>query len=101
MVYTELWLTYHLVSRTSTGKQPTAQLIELDTFQGSKLIDLEDVLEHVFRQGFVEAKHRPSTYWERVDGVKVKGSHGVEELLDQGHGKCQDSALKLVIGQFH
>ncbi|KAF7986974.1 hypothetical protein HWV62_31 [Athelia sp. TMB] len=101
MVYTELWLTYNLVSRVSSGKQPTAQLIELDSFQGSKLLDLEDVLEHVFRQGYVEAKYRPATWWERTDGVKVKGHHGVEELLNLGHGKCQDSALKLMIEDIH
>lgn len=99
MVYTELWLTYNVVSRTSTGKQPTAQLIELDAFQnGSKLIDLEDVLDHVFRQGFVDAKHRPSSWWERMDGQKVKGCQGVEELLTQGVGRCTETALRLIVG---
>lgn len=96
MTYTELWLTYHQISR---GNRPcTAQLVELE-FQDHKLIDLEDVLEHVFRQGFVEAKHRPLTWWEKVDGVRVKGCQVVEELLKQGVGKCPETALKLVIGE--
>jgi hypothetical protein len=56
MVHTELWLTYNLTSRASAGKPSTAQLIELE-FQNHKLVDLEDVLDHVFRQGFIEAKH--------------------------------------------
>jgi len=96
MTHTELWLTYHMVSRVCTGKPATSQLIELD-FQNSKLVDLEDVLEHVFRQGFVEARYRPSTWWQKLDGSKVKGSFAVEDLLKQGVGKCPDTALKLVI----
>jgi hypothetical protein len=96
MTNTELWLTYHMVSRVCTGKPTTAQLIELE-FQNNKLVDLEDVLDHVFRQGFVDPKHRPSTWWEKKDGNKVKGSQSVEDLLKQGVGRCQDTALKLVI----
>ena len=96
MTGTELWLTYHQTSRVN--KPSTAQLVELE-FQNHKLHDLEDVLEHVFQQGFVEAKYRPVTFWERKDGTKVKGSFTVEELLKQGVGLCQDSALRLVIGE--
>lgn len=40
MTGTELWLTYHLASRSS--QVPTVQLIEID----EKLFDLEDVLCH-------------------------------------------------------
>ncbi|KAH7925591.1 hypothetical protein BV22DRAFT_1088751 [Leucogyrophana mollusca] len=94
MTQTELWLTYHQVSRCD--KPVTAQLIELE-FQNQKLSDLEDVLEHLFRQGFVEAKHRSLSWWERNDGQKVHGSNTVEELLKLGVGKCPQSALKLVI----
>ncbi|KAF8895640.1 hypothetical protein BD779DRAFT_1609136 [Infundibulicybe gibba] len=94
MTHSELWLTYQLASRAHLPS--TTQLIDLE-FQNHKLADLEDVLEHVFRQGFVEAKHRPSTWWERKDGQKVKASHLVEELLQQGIGKCQESAIKLVV----
>ena len=92
----EFWLTYHQVSRAN--KPSTAQLIELE-FQNHKLSDLEDVLEHVFRQGYVEPKYRPSSWWEKQNGMKVKGSHVVEDLLKEGVGKCQDTALKLVIGK--
>jgi hypothetical protein len=99
MVHTELWLTYNLTSRASAGKPSTAQLIELE-FQNHKLVDLEDVLDHVFRQGFIEAKHRPSSWWENMDGKKIKGSQVVEDLLGQGVGQCQDTALKLIIGMW-
>lgn len=96
MTGTEFWLTYHQTSRVN--KPVTAQLVELE-FQNHKLHDLEDVLEHVFQQGFVEAKHRSVSWWEKKDGVKVKASLSVEELLKQGVGLCQDSALRLVIGE--
>ncbi|GLB38667.1 putative MYND finger [Lyophyllum shimeji] len=101
MTCAELWLTYQLASRAHLKDHlPTTQLIELE-FQNKKLADLEDVLDHddvvVFRQGFVEAKYRPATWWERKDGQKVKGSLSVEELLAQGVGRCPESALKLVV----
>lgn len=91
-------MTYNLVSRVLAGKPSTAHLIELE-FQEHKLVDLEDVLDHVFRQGFVEAKHRPSAYWEKKDGQRIKGSQVVEHLLEQGVGKCHESALRLVVGE--
>lgn len=114
MAFTELWLTYEITSRLN--RPATAQLIELE-FQNQKLVDLEDVLDHVFRQvckffclsispsltclqGFVEPKHRPSTWWEKSDGEKIKSSQYVEELLEKGIGKCPDTALKLVVGRF-
>ncbi|RDB14834.1 hypothetical protein Hypma_016378 [Hypsizygus marmoreus] len=118
MTNAEFWLTYQLASRAHLGKNAsTTQLIELE-FQNHKLVDLEDVLDHarrdfdfdfgvdldfgaddvqVFRQGFVEAKFRPATWWEGKDGQKVKASQSVEELLMQGVGKCPDNALKLVV----
>ncbi|KAF8073986.1 hypothetical protein FPV67DRAFT_1666729 [Lyophyllum atratum] len=96
MTGAELWLTYQLASRLHLKNASTTQLIELE-FQDHKLADLEDVLEHVFRQGFVEPQHRPSTWWEKKDGQKVKASHSVEELLHQGVGRCPESALKLVV----
>lgn len=96
MVHSELWLVYKQVSRC--GKPATAQLIELE-FQNHKLHDLEDVLEHVFQQGFVDAKLRPLSWWEKCDGAKVKGCIPVEELLDEGVGRSQETALRLVIGE--
>lgn len=117
MTHAELWLTYQLASRAHLKVPATTQLIELE-FQNHKLSDLEDVLDHgnspcivvshhsltiditVFRQGFVEARHRPSTWWERKDGQKVKPGHSVEDLLKQGVGKCPENALKLVVGAF-
>ncbi|TDL22171.1 hypothetical protein BD410DRAFT_788881 [Rickenella mellea] len=94
MVHSELWLVYKQVSRC--GKPATAQLIELE-FQNHKLHDLEDVLEHVFEQGFVDATLRPLSWWEKCDGAKVKGCIPVEELLDEGVGRSQETALRLVI----
>jgi len=91
---TEFWLTYHFSSRAHL--QPTTQLIELDHLE-YKLVDLEDVLDYVFRQGFVHAKYRPATWWEKKDGAKVKPTTSVESLLLEGIGKCPDSALKLYI----
>ena len=92
----EIWLTYHQVSRAN--KPCSAQLVELD-LHGHKLSDLEDVLEHVFQQGYVDSKYRTCVYWEKKNGVRVKGSYHVEDLLKDGVGKCQDSALKLIIGK--
>lgn len=91
----ELWLTYHQNSRS--GHPATAQLIELE-YQNHKMNDLEDVLDHVFRQGYVEAKHRPVSYWERKDGSKIKASSSVEHLLLEGLGLCEKTAIRLVVG---
>ncbi|KAF9493622.1 hypothetical protein BDN71DRAFT_1082659 [Pleurotus eryngii] len=90
----EFWLTYHQISRCN--RPSTAQLIELE-FKNQKLTDLESLLDHVFQQGFVDNKYRTSTWWERRDGSRVKSSLAIEELFKQGVGKCQDSALRLVI----
>lgn len=94
MTFAELWLTYQLASRAHLKNSATTQLIE---FQNLKLTDLEDVLEHVFRQGFVEPQYRPATWWENKEGQKVKASHSVEALLEQGVGRCPETALKLIV----
>ena len=65
----------------------------------SSLIEVIHVVQ-VFRQGYVEARYRPLTRWERKDGQKVKVSQPVEDLLKQGVGKTPESALKLVVGQY-
>ncbi|KAJ8593949.1 hypothetical protein M405DRAFT_809990 [Rhizopogon salebrosus TDB-379] len=94
MTPNELWLTYHQASRYN--KPVTAQLVELE-FQNQKLNDLEDVLEHLFRQGFIEVQHRPLSYWENHDGQRLNAGRAVEELLKEGAGACPQSALRLVI----
>jgi len=91
MTVTAFWITYQVASHH--GHQPTVQLIELD----EKFIDIEDILDHVFRQGFVESKYRPFVHWERKDGGLVKPSHTVVDLLEQGVGKTPETALKLVV----
>lgn len=95
MAHDELWLSYHQVSRSN--KPVTAQLIELE-FQNQKLVDLEDVLDHLFHQGFVEARYRPVAFWENHEGQRIHGAHVVEDLLKNGTGKCSQTALHLVIG---
>ena len=85
MIHNELWLTCHHVSRCN--EPTTAQLIELE-FQNHRLLDLEDVLEHLFRQGFIEAKHRPVSFWENHEGHRVSGAQLVEDILKDGAGKC-------------
>lgn len=90
----ELWITYHQASRVDLPS--TAQLIKLEHHEHT-LYDLEDVLEYIFSQGFIEAKYRSLTYWERKDGGPVKPSTIVEDLLKQGVGTCQETALRLII----
>lgn len=51
----------------------------------------------IFQQGFVVAKYRPMTWWEQHDGVSVKATYGVQELLKLGVGRSPDTALRLVI----
>ena len=53
----------------------------------------------MFRKGFVDAKYRPATWWEKKDGIRVKTSSTIDELLIEGVGKCPDTALKLIIGK--
>ncbi|KAI0795187.1 hypothetical protein BC629DRAFT_1286963 [Irpex lacteus] len=94
MTGTEIWLTYHQTSRAS--RPSTAQLIDL-ACHSHKLTDLEDVLDYIFAEGFVEPKYRPVSYWERNNGEKIKNALGVEELLSQGIGRTEETALRLVI----
>lgn len=96
MTGTEIWLTYHQTSRAS--RPSTAQLIDL-ACHSHKLTDLEDVLDYIFAEGFVEPKYRPVSYWERNNGEKIKNALGVEELLSQGIGRTEETALRLVIGK--
>lgn len=74
------------------------QLIELE-FQSRKLNDLEDVLDHVFAQGWVESRFRSVSWWEKHDGTKIKNSSRVETLLHEGVGRCESTSLRLVIGR--
>ena len=75
----------------------TTQLIDLDAHE-YQLVDLEDVLDHVFRQGFVDSKHRPVAFWEGQDGRKMKGSLAIEDIFSQGIGRCEQTALRLIVG---
>ncbi|KAG1780497.1 hypothetical protein EV702DRAFT_1023100 [Suillus placidus] len=91
-------MTYNELIISRCNKPATAQLVELELeSQKEKLTDLEDVLEHLFYQGFVEAQHRSLSYWENHSGQRLKPSHALEELLGEGAGKCPQSALRLVI----
>jgi len=89
----ELWITYHQASRAQ--KLVTAQLIEIG--DGTQLFDLEDVLDHIFQQGFVDPKWRSVVWLEDCDSVRLKTSHTVKGLLAHGAGTTPESALRLVI----
>jgi hypothetical protein len=90
----ELWITYHQVSRAQ--KPVTAQLI--DVGDGTLLFDLEDVLDYVFQQGFVDPKWRSVAWWEECTCARLKASDTIQELLVRGVGSTPASALRLVIG---
>ena len=62
--------------------------------------DLEDVLDHVFAQGFLEARFRTMTWWETLDGTLLPASREVHDILSSGAGHCPEHAVKLVIGKF-
>ena len=91
----ELWITYHQASRTH--KQVTAQL--LDVSDAAHLFDLEDVLDYVFQQGFVDAKWRSVTWWEDSTSVRLKACTTVQDLLARGAGSTPETALHLIIGE--
>jgi len=42
----------------------TAQLIDIN--DAAHLFDLEDVLDHIFQQGFVDPKWRSVAWWEEL-----------------------------------
>ncbi|KAH9991245.1 hypothetical protein BJV77DRAFT_545916 [Russula vinacea] len=89
----DLWITYHQASRMH--RQVTAQLV--DVSDATQLFDLEDVLDHIFQQGFVDPKWRSVAWWEECTSARLKASHGVQELLARGVGNTPASALRLVI----
>ena len=91
---TELWITYHQASRVH--KQVTAQL--LDVSDVVRLFDLEDVLDHVFEQGFVDPKWRSVAWWADSTGVRLKASSTVQDLLARDAGSSPENALRLIIG---
>jgi len=121
MTQTEFWVTYLLASRAHLKDAPTTQLVDLE-FQNHKLVDLEDVLDHgthrlrlvfvwdtltdaahptVFRQGFVEAKYRSASWWVTKEGVKVKTGASIEEMLQQGVGRCPETSLRLFVRELY
>jgi hypothetical protein len=89
----ELWITYHQASRVQ--KQVTAQLVDISDTQ---LFDLEDVLDYVFQQGFVDAKWRSVTWWEDCSATRLKACSTVEDLLTRGTGSTPETALHLIVG---
>ncbi|KAI9429741.1 hypothetical protein H4582DRAFT_2072453 [Lactarius indigo] len=89
----ELWITYHQASRAQ--KPVTAQLIEVG--DGVHIFDLEDVLDHVFQQGFVDPNWRSVVWVEDRDSKRLKTSHTVKDLLVNGAGNTPETALRLVI----
>jgi hypothetical protein len=90
----ELWITYHQASRAH--KQVTAQLV--DVSDNAHLFDLEDVLDYVFQQGFVDSKWRSVTWWEDCSAVRLKACSTVQDLLARGAGSTPETALHLIVG---
>ncbi|KAH9969832.1 hypothetical protein BC827DRAFT_37051 [Russula dissimulans] len=89
----DLWITYHQTSRAH--KLTTAQLI--DVSDEARLFDLEDVLDYVFEQGFVDPKWRSVVWWENSTSARLKASTVVQDLLAQGAGSTPKTALRLII----
>lgn len=92
----ELWITYNQVSRVH--EQVTAQSI--DVSDASQLFNLEDILDHVYEQGFVDPKLRSFVWWEDCTSVPLKASSTVQELLVRGAGSTPETALRLIIGLY-
>ena len=90
----ELWITYHQASRAH--KQVTAQLVDVSDV--AHLFDLEDVLDYVFQQGFVDCKWRSVTWWEDCSAVRLKACSSVQDLLARGAGGTPETALHLIVG---
>jgi len=93
----ELWITYHQASRTH--KQVTAQLV--DVSDAAQFFDLEDVLDYVFQQGFVDAKWRSVTWWEDCSSVRLKACTTVQDVLARSAGTTPETAIHLIIGKAH
>ena len=89
----EFWITYHQASRVQ--KPVTAQLVEVG--DNTQFFDLEDVLDHIFQQGFVDSKWRTVVWLEDRDSVPLKTSYTVKDLLARGAGNTPETALRLVI----
>ncbi|KAH9980078.1 hypothetical protein BGW80DRAFT_478298 [Lactifluus volemus] len=85
----ELWIAYHQASRSH--KQMTAQLIDC-----SDLYDLEDVLDYIFQQGFVDSKWRSVVWWEDCTFVRLKACDTIRDLLARGAGSTPNTALRLI-----
>jgi len=77
---------------------PTTQLIALES-PHHRVFTMEDILDHVFRQGYIDARYRPFARWEYGDGYRVSVSQPVEVLFNQGIGRTREGALQLVIGK--
>jgi hypothetical protein len=92
----ELWITYNQASRMH--EQVTTQLI--DVGDAVHLFDLEDVLDHVFEQGFVDPKLRSVVWWEDCTSVRLEGSSTIQDVLACGAGSTPETALRLVIGLY-
>lgn len=91
----ELWIAYYQASRAH--KQVTAQLV--DVSDATHLFDLEDVIDYVFQQGFVEPKWRSVTWWEDHTSVRIKASSTVQDVRARGVGTSPETALHLIIGK--
>jgi hypothetical protein len=92
----ELWITHDQASRMH--EQVTAQLI--DVSDTAHLFDLEDVLDHVFEQGFVDPKLPSVVWWEDCASVRLKASSTIQDLLVRGAGSTPETALRLSIGSY-
>ena len=90
----EFWITYNQASRMH--EQVAAQLINVG--DAVHIFDLEDVLDHVFDQGFMDPKLRSVVWWEDCTSVRLKASSTVQDLLVRGAGSTPETALRLIIG---
>ena len=95
----DFWITYHQASRTH--KQVTLQVGPqlLDASDTTHIFDLEDVLDHVFDQGFADPKWRSTIWWEDCTSVRLKNCDTVQDLLARGAGSTPETALHLIIGK--
>lgn len=75
----------------------TTQLIDISD---DAHLYLEDVLDHVFEQGFVDPKLRSVVWWEDSTSVRLKASSAVQDLLLRGAGSTPETALRLIIGLY-
>ena len=95
----DFWITYHQASRTHKQITPQVGPQLLDVSDATHIFDLEDVLDHVFDQGFVDPKWRTITWWEDRTSVRLKNCDTVQDLLARGAGSTPETALHLIIGK--